>query len=335
MQAVVAADAIAVEGEEAAMAEAATAAPAPVEEEEEAAEQEEAVAVVTEAVQADNVLLPAATESTAVVEVVEAEPEVNAEAEAAEAANEVAVPTVAVNEGAVPADIAAEVAVEVDMETEPAAVALVLTKRQAPELTTDCNVYRYGSLATSVAIVQGIESVEIVQVANVVSLTTELEQNAVDLTISCQGSLPSEVCTVVSDADCVTPVETVCSAALPSPDCQLVLRQFFNDSGVFCINVSLTNDVSLAVASARVSVTVGSSGSSAGTAATILGVMVLVGIVGTAGLMYRRLKQYQPLSEDSEGSGVSTVTSVPLLLWNLLSRQSPGESRPLLQGRGV
>lgn len=65
------------------------------------------------------------------------------------------------------------------------------------------------------------------------------------------------MCTVISDADCITPMETVCNAAAPSPDCQLILRQFFNDSGVFCINVSLTNDVSLAVASARVSVTVG------------------------------------------------------------------------------
>lgn len=70
-------------------------------------------------------------------------------------------------------------------------------------------------------------------------------------------SLPREVCTVISDADCVTPMETICSEAAPSPDCQLILRQFFNDSGVFCINVSLTNDVSLAVASARVSVNVG------------------------------------------------------------------------------
>lgn len=34
---------------------------------------------------------------------------------------------------------------------------------------------------------EGIESVEIVQVSNVVSMTTELEQNAVDITISCQG----------------------------------------------------------------------------------------------------------------------------------------------------
>lgn len=77
------------------------------------------------------------------------------------------------------------------------------------------------------------------------------------LSIFLSLSLPNEVCTVISDADCITPVETVCTAAAPTPDCQMILRQFFNDSGVFCINVSLTNDVSLAVTSARVSVTVG------------------------------------------------------------------------------
>lgn len=75
--------------------------------------------------------------------------------------------------------------------------------------------------------------------------------------ISPSCSLPSEVCTVISDADCITPVQTICNAASPSPDCQMILRQFFNDSGVFCLNVSLTNDVSLAMASARVSVSVG------------------------------------------------------------------------------
>ncbi|XP_076599289.1 premelanosome protein a isoform X2 [Chaetodon auriga] len=290
----------------------------------------EVVQAVTEA-PADNVVAPAATETTTVEE---AAPAADTEAEVQATENEVATAAApAGEEEAVPA----EGEVQAEVEADPAQVALVVAKRQAPELTADCMVYRYGSLATTVDVIQGIESVEIVQVSNVVSMATELDQNAVDVTITCQGSLPSEVCTVISDADCITPVETICNAATPSPDCQMILRQFFNDSGVFCINVSLTNDVSLAVASARVSVTVASGGSPAGTAATILGVMVLACVVCCIGLMYRRFKQYQPLREDSadNNGGGSAVTSVPLLLWNLLSRQSPGESRPLLQGRIV
>ncbi|XP_035517510.1 premelanosome protein a isoform X1 [Morone saxatilis] len=288
----------------------------------------EVVQVVTEA-PADNVVVPAATETTAVEEAALVE---DTEAEVQATENEIAATAAPAEQ---PAGDEAEVQAEV--ETDPAQVPIIVAKRQAPELTADCMVYRYGSLATSVDVVQGIESVEIVQVSNVVATATDLDQNAVDVTISCQGSLPSEVCTVISDADCITPVQTICNAATPSPDCQMILRQFFNDSGVFCINVSLTNDVSLAVASARVSVSVASSGSPAGTAATVLGVMVLACVVCCIGLMYRRFKQYQPLREDSADSngGSSGVTSMPLLLWNLLSRQSPGESRPLLQGRIV
>ncbi|XP_038552356.1 melanocyte protein PMEL-like isoform X2 [Micropterus salmoides] len=300
------------------------------------AEGEEATVEVADAVTADpaadadvaaeDTAAPAATETTTVEEAEPADVAVQA------TENEVAATAApaAGDEVAVPA----ESEVQAEVEADPAQVALVLAKRQAPELTADCMIYRYGSLATTVDVVQGIESVEIVEVSNVVSVATELDQNAVDITISCQGSLPSEVCTIISDADCITPVETICNAATPSPDCEMILRQVFNDSGVFCINVSLTNDVSLAVASARVNVAVASGGSPAGTAATVVGVMVLACVVCCIGLMYRRSKQYQPLREDNNG-GSSAVTSVPLLLWNLLSRQSPGESRPLLQGRTV
>ncbi|KAK5933792.1 hypothetical protein CgunFtcFv8_014246 [Champsocephalus gunnari] len=294
------------------------------------AEAADVVAAETEA-PANTVVAPAATE-TPIVE--EAAPAADIEAEVQATENEVA--ATAAPAASDEAAVAAEAEVQAEAEIDPALVPIILTKRQAPELTEDCTVYRYGSLATAVEVIQGIESVEIVQMTNVVAMTTELDQNAVDITISCQGSLPSEVCTVISDADCITPVETICTAATPSPDCQMILRQFFNDSGIFCINVSLTNDVSLAVASARVSVIVASSGSPAGTAATVVGVVVLACVVCCIGLMYRRFKQYQPLREDSDSNGGSSaVTSMPLLLWNLLSRQSPGESRPLLQGRTV
>ncbi|XP_061544828.1 premelanosome protein a isoform X2 [Phycodurus eques] len=302
-----------------------------------AAEEEAAVAAAAEdaaevvqtetAAPAVNVVVPAATESATVEEAEAAD----AELEMTESDSDVAVATAA------PADYEAvltEGEVQAEVEADPAQVALVVVKRQAPEVSAACMVYRYGSLVTSVDVVQGIESVEIVQISNVVLLATELDQNAVDVTVSCQGSLPSEVCTVVSDAECITPVETVCSVATPSPDCQMVLRQFFNESGVFCLNVSLTNDVSLAMASAHVIVAVASGGSPAGTAAIIIGVLVLACVVCCIGLMYRRVKLYQPLREDSDG-GSSAVTSVPLLLWKMLMRQSPGESRPLLQGRIV
>lgn len=100
----------------------------------------------------------------------------------------------------------------------------------------------------------------------------------------------------------------------PSKQCQLVLRHFFNDSGVYCINVSVANDVSLAAATAKVNVDMGThtqslycslfpveytsvsynvvfvtgSGlSSPGSIATVLGVLVLVLAVGIVAYSYK------------------------------------------------
>lgn len=63
---------------------------------------------------------------------------------------------------------------------------------------------------------------------------------------------------MVADAECQTVQTQTCSAAAPAPGCQLVLRQDFNQSGLYCLNVSLANGNSLAVASTRVAVGGGS-----------------------------------------------------------------------------
>uniref|UniRef100_A0A8C2IHE2 Premelanosome protein a n=1 Tax=Cyprinus carpio TaxID=7962 RepID=A0A8C2IHE2_CYPCA len=219
-----------------------------------------------------------------------------------------------------------------------ASVQTVIETRQAPEMPTEtnCMIYRYGSFSTTLTVVRGIESVEIVEVNNVVILATELEQNAVDLTVTCQGSLPNQVCTVVSDADCTSPVQDLqCNAVTPTSECQMVLRQFFNNSGTFCINVSLTNDVSLAVTSAKLSVAIDTN-SSKNTAGATLGVLVFICAVGAIAFTYKRFKEYHPLSDYNESSSFSSGrSSVPLTLWNLLSWRSTAESRPLLLGRVV
>ncbi|KAG1931103.1 melanocyte protein PMEL [Pimephales promelas] len=222
--------------------------------------------------------------------------------------------------------------------TEETQAALVIAKRQAPEIPAEANcvIYRYGSFSTTLTVVQGIESVEIVEVNNVVVMATELEQNAVDLTVTCQGSLPSQVCTVVSDADCTSPVQSLqCNDVTPTPECQIVLRQFFNNSGTFCINVSLTNDVSLAGTSAMLSVAIDTN-SPRNTAGAILGVLVFICALGAIAFTYRRFKEYHPLREDDTSSSLSSGrSSVSLMLLSLLSRRPTAESRPLLMGRVV
>uniref|UniRef100_A0A8C9X237 Premelanosome protein b n=1 Tax=Sander lucioperca TaxID=283035 RepID=A0A8C9X237_SANLU len=104
---------------------------------------------------------------------------------------------------------------------------------------------------------EAIEKVEIVQMDNTVMATPDMDRNVLDITVTCQGSFPKEVCSVILDAECLRPIHTACNMVEPSKECQLVLRHFFNDSGVYCINVSMANDVSLAVTSAKVNVDIG------------------------------------------------------------------------------
>uniref|UniRef100_A0A8C9G2P8 Premelanosome protein n=1 Tax=Pavo cristatus TaxID=9049 RepID=A0A8C9G2P8_PAVCR len=67
---------------------------------------------------------------------------------------------------------------------------LLLVKRQAPEAEpTGCVLYRYGTFSTELSIVQGIESVAIVQV---VPAVPEGSGNSVELMVTCEGrSIPS------------------------------------------------------------------------------------------------------------------------------------------------
>ncbi|XP_078057381.1 melanocyte protein PMEL-like isoform X2 [Mustelus asterias] len=215
---------------------------------------------------------------------------------------------------------------------------LMLVKRQALEDPADnCLIYRYGTFSTTINIVQGIESVEIVQISNVVpGSVAEMQQNAVDFTVTCQGSFPSEICTVVLDADCVNPQQTDCSEVLPADECQLILRQFFNSSGTYCVNVSMTNAVSLAVASARVDVN--PSGTPNTTEALVLvGMLLIASIIGVVAVTYRKYKEYAPLRQDPSrihSEWIPDRAAVNIFLRNMFGcqRSRVSENSPLLHG---
>ncbi|KAM3872136.1 premelanosome protein b [Diretmus argenteus] len=219
------------------------------------------------------------------------------------------------------------------------ATVVVVAKRDADDKPSDddCVIYRYGSFCTDIEVVEGIEKVEIVQMDNSVMATPEANKNVLDLTVTCQGSLPKEACSVILDAECLRPIHTVCNMVEPSKKCQLVLRHFFNDSGVYCINVSMANDVSLAVTSAKVNVSMGSGLSPSGTLAMVLGALVVALVVGTVAYSYKRFKSYRPLKEDvvSAGPQVDQTYTCSATLWNRLNPRSAVDHCPLLQDRLV
>ncbi|KAM9514527.1 melanocyte protein PMEL [Guaruba guarouba] len=218
---------------------------------------------------------------------------------------------------------------------------LVLVKRQAPAAeATGCILYRYGTFSTQLDIVQGIESVSIVQV---VPVTAEGGESSVELTVTCEGSRPEQICTVVADAECrEAAAAQTCSAVAPGPGCELLLRQDFNGSGLFCLNVSLAAGGSLAVASTRLSVGGGGAAPAAGATTLIVVGLVLIGAaLGTAACAYQRV-QYHPLPPAAPPAPRPRGWLPPSSALRLLLRRALGggdlgggpssESSPLLRG---
>uniref|UniRef100_A0A3Q3QHJ0 PKD domain-containing protein n=1 Tax=Monopterus albus TaxID=43700 RepID=A0A3Q3QHJ0_MONAL len=218
---------------------------------------------------------------------------------------------------------------------------VVFAKRDADHKPSDddCVIYRYGSFCTDIEVFEGIEKVEIVQMDTAVMATPKMDKNVLDITVTCQGSLPKEVCSVILDAECLRPIHTACNMVEPSKECQLVLHHFFSDSGVYCINVSMANDVSLAVTSAKFSVNMGSSVSPSGTIIMLWGVLLLVLAVGIVAYSYKCFKSYHCLKEGvvSRGPQLSQAHSCSgaSIIWKLLNRQGAVDNCPLLQEKLV
>ncbi|XP_067170052.1 LOW QUALITY PROTEIN: melanocyte protein PMEL [Apteryx mantelli] len=217
--------------------------------------------------------------------------------------------------------------------SEGAAEPLALAKRQAPGAEpTGCILYRYGTFSTQLDIVEGIENVAIVA-----SVVPEGSENSVELTVTCEGSLPEEVCTVVSDAECQTAQQQTCSAVQPAPGCQLVLRQDFNRSGLYCLNVSLANGNSLAVASTRVAV--GGAAPAAGRTTLALGLLLVAAALATVAYTYRRLKYSPPRAPGPPAprprGRLPPGSALRLLLRQAFGGAPSGESSPLLRANAA
>ncbi|NXK26977.1 QNR71 protein, partial [Arenaria interpres] len=122
-----------------------------------------------------------------------------------------------------------------------------------------CHIYRYGYYRNSISVVEGILEVNIIQMTSIQMTESQAENALVDFVVTCQGSLPTDVCTVVSDPTCQVSKSMVCDPIVVTDECLLTIRRAFEEPGTYCINITLGDDTSQALASALISVNGGES----------------------------------------------------------------------------
>ncbi|XP_009084596.3 transmembrane glycoprotein NMB [Serinus canaria] len=162
-----------------------------------------------------------------------------------------------------------------------------------------CHIYRNGYYGSSIAVVEGILEVNIIQMTSIQMTESQAENSLVDFVVTCQGSLPTDVCTVVADPTCQVSKSMVCDPVVVTDECLLTIRRAFEEPGTYCINITLGDDTSQALASALISVNGGASSGTTEGVFIFLGLLAVFATIG-AFVLYKRYKQYKPIERSAE-----------------------------------
>lgn len=161
----------------------------------------------------------------------------------------------------------------------------------------NCQINRYGHFRATVTIVEGILEVNIIQIADAPMPRPKPDNSLMDFVVTCKGTIPTEVCTVISDPTCQIAQNVVCSPVEAGETCLLTVRRAFSGSGTYCVNFTLGDDISLALTSTLISIPGKDPASPLGTAS---GALISVGCLAIfvaviAILVYKKHKEYKPI----------------------------------------
>ncbi|KAL7976672.1 hypothetical protein Chor_008621 [Crotalus horridus] len=182
-----------------------------------------------------------------------------------------------------------------------------LTKVPTGQLPVErCNITRYGTYKATLTIVEGILEVNIVQMTSVQMTATQVGSSLVDFVVTCQGSLPTDACTLIADPTCTILQSESCHPVDVADICFLTIRRAFNESGTYCVNITLADATSLALTSTLISI----NGAKASFSRTAEGILVTSGFLVVLGgflafFLYKRYKEYKPIERKS-GQGKSS-----------------------------
>lgn len=196
-----------------------------------------------------------------------------------------------------------------------------------------CFIYRYGYYRTKVTVVDGILEVKIVEMTSVQVSTSQTTNSIIDFVVTCQGSLPTDACIEVSNANCTIPQDMVCVPVESSDQCLVTLRRAF-EPGSYCVNITLSDTASLALASTMVSIDAGSRPQQ--TVSAVLVPLALVAIVALViGItLYKKYKVYKPIANASDGRSGQGITVYFSQIKDVLFKRN-NEQDPLLRNKAT
>ncbi|KAG9476263.1 hypothetical protein GDO78_003038 [Eleutherodactylus coqui] len=209
------------------------------------------------------------------------------------------------------------------------------TRHTTTQYTTPipgCFIHRYGYYNTKITVVDGILEVNIIEMTTIQVSTSQTGNSLIDFVVTCQGSLPTDACTIVSDAGCMIPQDMVCDNVPSSDQCLLTLRRAF-EPGSYCVNITLSDGASLALTSTLVSIGAGS-GSQQSVSAVLIPlalVAVLAVVIGIT--LYKKYKVYKPIANASDQSGQGLTVYFSQIKDVIFKRNN--EHDPLLKSKAA
>ncbi|XP_016896486.1 protein QNR-71 [Cynoglossus semilaevis] len=164
-----------------------------------------------------------------------------------------------------------------------------------------CFHYVYGTFTGNISIIEPKPKLNSQPNSRIVDvLAARVTKTDVSFLVKCLGSIPTSACTIVSDPTCTQVRNIMCDDVPPSSECEVHLRRTFLEPGTYCVNITLEDSSSLALASTTVTINKSQDAPGARTSHSAEVVLsssaVLVAVFAfIAYLVYKRYKVYRPI----------------------------------------
>ncbi|XP_077599729.1 protein QNR-71 [Stigmatopora nigra] len=164
-----------------------------------------------------------------------------------------------------------------------------------------CFRYVYGIFVGNISIIEPKHPPKSIINSRIVDvLAARVTKTDISFLIKCLGSIPTSVCTIVSDASCTLVHSIMCNDVPPSSKCEIHLLRTFPLPGKYCVNITLEDSHSLTLTSTTVTINKSQAATETkdshrsevvlSTSVVLLAFFALIACV-----VYRRYKVYRPV----------------------------------------